>query len=276
VSSGVSATNLAAAKYSVTVTDANNCTANASPKVNEPQVLVLNTQSIDITCYGFNDGKVIPSVTGGTPNYLTEIEISGIWSTAFTNLGAGIYNIRTTDSKGCSTTSIASVIEPLPITPPNLGYDTTKCKSETINLNPGTYASYLWQDGSTGSTYAAKAFGTYTVTVADGNGCEATDEIIITEKDCDISIAMPTAFSPNGDGKNDIYLPVFINNPIAYELRIYNRWGEKVFESNDINMGWNGYYKGAEAPMEMYTWSITYTNQNGDTKSDIGNVALIR
>ena len=59
-------------------------------------------------------------------------------------------------------------------------------------------------------------------------------------------------------------------------MRIYNRWGEKLFETKDINSGWDGKYKGADAPLDTYTWWISFTATDGSKKNEIGNFSLLR
>ena len=88
-------------------------------------------------------------------------------------------------------------------------------------------------------------------------------------------IGVPNAFSPNGDGVNDI---VFVEGKGITELvfRIYNRWGEKVFESHDQSIGWNGYYKGVLQEVDVYTYTVEATFVNGQTIPLKGNITLLR
>jgi gliding motility-associated-like protein len=88
-------------------------------------------------------------------------------------------------------------------------------------------------------------------------------------------IGVPNAFSPNGDGINDI---VFVEGKGIVELvfRIYNRWGEKVFETHDQSIGWNGYYKGVLQEVDVYTYAVEATFVNGQTVPLKGNITLLR
>jgi gliding motility-associated-like protein len=92
---------------------------------------------------------------------------------------------------------------------------------------------------------------------------------------CGFDLVMPTAFSPNQDGKNDTYKPVYTGLPSTFEMRIFNRWGEKVFETDDITKGWDGKFKGTTQPMETYVWTVSYTYGQKVQKSIIGNLALL-
>jgi gliding motility-associated-like protein len=88
---------------------------------------------------------------------------------------------------------------------------------------------------------------------------------------------IPTAFSPNGDGNNDVFKLVYHNqnftNPV---LKIYNRWGECVFSTNNINTGWNGTYKGYDCEIGSYIWTFSYVNSNNEMESRNGHVTLLR
>ena len=86
---------------------------------------------------------------------------------------------------------------------------------------------------------------------------------------------IPNAFSPNHDGINDVFMPVgiFIKD---YNLQIYNRWGEKIFESSDINKGWNGVFKGEDCPLGVYYYQIRLTGANGKKTTKSGTVTLLK
>jgi gliding motility-associated-like protein len=155
------------------------------------------------------------------------------------------------------------------------------CAGEPFQLDAGSgYASYLWQDGSTGQNYTATNIGTYLVTVTDSHGCIGSDSVQL--KNCDSTLFVPSAFSPNGDGVNDVFRVVSsADNITRFSLQIYDRWVELVFESTDINEGWNGQIKNRLAPADSYVWAITYqqtsvSNANASRMHKRGTVVLIR
>lgn len=118
----------------------------------------------------------------------------------------------------------------------------------------------------------------YAVIVTDSNGCvdTATVLVVVITLDCEEPlIFMPNAFSPNGDGENDI-LYVEGNTIDEMELVIYNRWGEKVFESFDQNEGWNGYYNDELLEPDVYGYYLKILCFNGDEFFKKGNINLIR
>ena len=87
---------------------------------------------------------------------------------------------------------------------------------------------------------------------------------------------IPNIFSPNNDGVNDVFRPFFLGEVDVLEVRVYNRWGNLVFESSDTsNPGWNGVYNDKDAPSDVYLWEIR-VGINGDIKQETGQVTLVR
>ena len=113
----------------------------------------------------------------------------------------------------------------------------------------------------------------YTCTVATANGCTATCSY---EVNVQSGLLLPTAFSPNGDGVNDIFR-ILNTNIILQSFEIYNRWGGLVFQTNDIQSGWDGNYENREQPIGVYVWLANYViTKTGKPKTAKGNVTLVR
>ena len=87
---------------------------------------------------------------------------------------------------------------------------------------------------------------------------------------------MPTAFAPNGNGSNDVLRPVLLNIVTIKYFRVYNRWGQLVYETKTINEGWNGNYQGKPQPMETYTWVFEGTDIQGTPVKISGKSVLLR
>lgn len=85
----------------------------------------------------------------------------------------------------------------------------------------------------------------------------------------------PNVFTPNNDNKNDVFKILNVYNIKDFTLAIYNRWGEKVFETNDYLKGWNGYYKGLPAVLGSYVWHCNFSKK-GSIKNLKGSVLLLR
>ena len=172
-------------------------------------------------------------------------------------------------------------VEVKPLPEVNLGPDTIIEYNSGITLDAGAgYDSYIWQDGSTSWEYYTEVPGAFWVEVSDEMGCKSSDTIIIEPIFIDIHV--PTAFSPNGDNLNEVFIPVSayeIN--MNYELMIYDRYGEMVFKSNDFELGWDGRYLDNPCPVEVYTWIILVepSEKNAFFSKPVklsGNVTLLR
>ena len=157
---------------------------------------------------------------------------------------------------------------------PYLGVDTSLCAGDSLLLYPGRFTTYTWQDGSAQDHITVKKPGLYSVTVADNCG-SATDEIKIKEGICDINF--PNAFTPNNDGLNDLFKILKPNNLTEYHLSVYNRWGQKVFETFDFSKGWNGSFNGQMQSSQTFVWYCEFKRQgNTNRTKKKGIVTLIR
>jgi gliding motility-associated-like protein len=184
---------------------------------------------------------------------------------------AGVYNDTLVAANGCD--SVRTLNLSLTAYPdPKLGPDEELCVGDTLILSPGVFNTYLWQDGSVLDHLAVSRPGTYKVTVTNNCG-SASDAIIISGSQC--NIYFPNSFTPNKDGKNDIFNILNAHNFQDYYLAVYNRWGQKVFESNNFLIGWDGTYKGLLANPDVYVWYCQFTTSN-ITRKMKGNVILIR
>jgi gliding motility-associated-like protein len=256
--------------YSVTATDGSTCTASTSVTVTESSTLNVTVSGSLNYCPGTNTTL---TASGGT---------SYVWSNGSTAVSItvtqGSYTVTATDAS-CSGTSSAVVTETI-TAPLNLGSDVTAFDDSTVTLNAGNgFSSYLWSGGETTQTITPQTSGTYSVTVTDVSGCTISDAINVTytpRVEINNQIYIPTAFSPNGDGANDIFRARAFVNVKQFSLRIYNRWGEQVFETADITEGWDGMHKGTAQPLSSYTWYAEYTFADGSRHTDRGNVTLVK
>ncbi len=155
----------------------------------------------------------------------------------------------------------------------NLGPDRSICNGMYITLDPGlSSVNYLWQDGSTVSSYTVSQPGLYYLTATNNCG-DAKDSILIKKGACKLYI--PSAFSPNG--VNKIFKAKYGENVSEFHLQVFNRYGQIVFESKDINLGWDGLYRGIPQPQGNYVWLIDYTEIGKPGKQLLkGSVFLIR
>jgi gliding motility-associated-like protein len=159
----------------------------------------------------------------------------------------------------------------------------TNMPTRFINKSSPNSIAYLWDFGDGGSSDEKHPVHQYRrtdgrfqvcLTVISAEGCADT---FCREVEADIRplVDVPSAFSPNGDGNNDI---LYVRGGAIERIhfRIFNRWGELVFETTDINIGWDGTYKGVEQEMEVYAYTLTAHFTNGTTAYKQGNITLLR
>jgi len=198
---------------------------------------------------------------------------NGSSSSTFTVSAAGLYYVAVNMSSCIKRDSIVIGYTFKPAF--DLGKDTFICQGHQIVLKPNLTGSfnYVWQDGSGNSTYNADQPGIYQLTAFNNCG-SFTDKIIIDKGTC--LLLMPNAFTPNNDGLNDLFkvkYPGFIK---SFKMIVYSRWGEKIFETTNPVIGWNGKYKGLDQPVGNYVWIISFTDIDGRSETIKGNVVLIR
>lgn len=166
-------------------------------------------------------------------------------------------------------------VSPFPIV--DLGPDTILCGDFEVRLdagNPGM--AYAWlPTGESTQVIKATEQVTYSVIVTNEDGCEGTDDFRIGTE-CVSFYHVPTGFSPNGDGINDVFKPTLVNYQ-NYSMAIHNRWGEAIFESNDPSIGWDGTYLGNTVPNGVYLYSIRFiTTENGEFQTVKGLIQVLR
>ncbi len=179
------------------------------------------------------------------------------------------------------TASISINVRDLP--PVDAGEDVEIFRERSTTLEATGGMNYRWEptDNLTTPRSArtnASPFSTTTYTVSAENnfGCRATDSVTVIVKVKNI-LAVPTAFSPDGDGVNDrFHIIDHLNIKELTKYEVYNRWGEKVFEGDDLNDAWDGTYNGEEQMMDSYIYVIEAINYDGEKVKRSGNVTLIR
>jgi gliding motility-associated-like protein len=156
----------------------------------------------------------------------------------------------------------------------NLGTDTVLCVGKSMEFSGYGNGDFLWQDNSTSDYMNVTKAGLYFVNLSNQCGT-ATDSCLVNYSDCDQLIWIPNAFTPNGDGNNEVFLP-YIENVDLYRFMIFNRWGELIFETKDKYLGWDGTFNGDRSPGGAYGWRIDYTNSQGESFCKYGYVILYR
>ena len=156
----------------------------------------------------------------------------------------------------------------------SLGPDTTLCEGKTLILAPNIdHCDYLWQDGSTQPVYVVRGPGNYSVQVS--NLCFTHwGAMNVDYEHCAQELYLPNAFTPDGNGLNEVFLPVFAypDEVEEYRMEIYNRWGTLVFRSEEKTYGWDS----ANAPAGVYTYVLTYKTRGDVSRTVTGNVTVVR
>lgn len=140
-----------------------------------------------------------------------------------------------------------------------LGIDTIICEGTPFTLTPkiskGSSLDYKWNTGNQTPSIIISSPGRYALTLTNECGAD-NDAIDIIKGTCKLYV--PSAFTPNGDGINDMFKPSYTINLSVYNLSIYNRWGNLVFQTQDILKGWDGKYKGQPQNNDSFIWIIRY------------------
>ncbi|MEO8820096.1 MAG: gliding motility-associated C-terminal domain-containing protein [Ginsengibacter sp.] len=210
------------------------------------------------------------SAFNNNANYLWQ---DGSHSSDYVVSNTGIYFVTVTLNSCISSDTIMVNYKTLPHF--TLGKDTFLCAGMQYILKPviNTNADLLWQDGSSGPSFTVANPGLYFLAATNVCGSYA-DSVTVAIGPCDIM--MPTAFTPNGDGMNDIFRVKHSFPVKQFYMIIYDRWGEKVFETDNINNGWNGMFKGQPASQDSYVWMIRFVDINNLKQQLKGIITLIR
>ncbi|HEX6913819.1 MAG TPA: PKD domain-containing protein [Chitinophagaceae bacterium] len=268
------------------------CTATDSVLV---QVFQPFNLSVDPSSIAICSGKQIQLRAYGAPLY-TWSPSSGLSSTSIANPlskpdSSIIYQVVGYDSLGCFRDSLEVTITVLDTPSVNAGPDVTLAAGGTASLQATGSAdvlSYQWSPAlglscvdCINPVVTAGNTTTYTVRVKNAAGCVAQDQVNVFVTCNQANIFVPNTFTPNGDGMNDVFY-IRGNGVFAVKsLRIFNRWGEMIFEKKDISAniptdGWNGLFKGVPASTDTYVYQLEVLCTNSEVVKYNGTVSLIR
>ncbi|HPF00841.1 MAG TPA: gliding motility-associated C-terminal domain-containing protein [Bacteroidales bacterium] len=261
--------------YSVVGTDLNGCMNAATTTVNVNQSPEINISGETEVC---QDGTAVLSANGANLY---------IWNTGATTASITIGGIASATYVVTGTTGTCSDIDSISVTvnpnpTANAGADTTIEEGQSIQLNGSGGGTYSWSppDGLSDPDIAnpicnAEDTTVYILTVTNEFGCTDTDTVIVrVDGDCG-SIYVPNAFSPNGDGKNDVF-GVMNRCLETLNLKVYNQWGNLVFETNDPNGRWDGTFSGTMSESGIYSYWFDGSLSDGTLVNGQGNFVLIR
>lgn len=243
----------------------------------------------------------ITNCVNSNPGSITAAACSSYTLNGQTYTATGTYTQTLTNVSGCD----SMVILNLTIGIRKTLLDVTVCENYTWNghiySNPGMYTDTLTDMNgcdsivtlklNISSNSAATVYdticagqnyfgytrsGIYTDVFSSATGCDSTRILNLTVKPHCIPFSIPNAFTPNSDGWNDVFKPATTDEISDYSMIIFNRFGQKLFESRSHLSGWNGTSKGKEQPAGSYIYIIRYKNKNGISNEEKGTVLLLR
>lgn len=285
------AMDLCAGSYSTTITDSLGCAGSVQFAVDEPPALVIDdVLTVAETCPGYCDG-VLHVVDDEGVLYSTDGGAAWQALATFPALCAGVYGVLMQDANGCIAEAAASVASPPPVvaafTPME---DTITIEQPLVHfVNQSARAdSFHWFFGDLGeSTLGNPSFifpnvvgGSYEVCLEAYNDVGCSDSVCQWIHVLDVLLVhAPNAFTPDGDGVNDSFTPVF-NLPATvsnYELLIFNRWGERIFDTRSVGSAWDGTLNGELVQPDVYVWKLSARDiVTRRTLERIGSITVVR
>ncbi|CAN5177672.1 hypothetical protein BH09BAC1_BH09BAC1_01170 [soil metagenome] len=289
--STATAGNLAAGPYDVTVTDATGCSSTASVVIADAPPLTATLTGINPSCFDTQDGSIVCTATGGTGALHYVWSHSNTASTAtVNNLAQGPYSVSVTDDNKCAVVLSQSLVSPSQLFVSLAASADTVKFGETVKLTatPGSgvigVPVYDWTPSGNLSCIdcATPEAGPltdgsyiYTVRIADDKGCDAEAQVRILVDLYDRVLYVPNVFTPNGDGRNDIF-NVYGYGYNEMLLQVFNRWGEKMFETTDPKAGWDGTFKGELMIPGVYVYQVTVYYLDGQEGYKKGSITLLK
>lgn len=277
---------LSAGNYTVVVTNGIDCTITQSvtihSSISAPAILSIVQQDSSCTL-----PNILINATGGNGQLTYCVGVSTCNNSGtFTNTQAGEYIFTVSDSLGCLTDSVFTVLNYSPVKISEVKANSTACKqnfgSIIVDAQGGKEPISYYLNGV--NHFQHQAFnnlerGIYTIEVKDDRNCIDSAKVSILDS-CDIYV--PNVFTPNYDGRNDVFTFYSgANNLFIHNFSIYNRWGEKIYECNDfaydansMNCFWDGYFKNKKQIPQVFVYMLDYT-LNGIRNHKKGNFTLM-
>jgi gliding motility-associated-like protein len=277
-----------ASNASCTASDSKQVTVNRSPRASfvlEPHACIDELMSIQAawgnlenSAYTWNfDGATI--LTGSGP---------GAYKLKWHQPGIKVVSL-TTFENGCKSEPFydSIIVHADPVAEIEADGIKNLCSGDIIKVkardeNQALIYSYAWGPkeyfsllGAQITQATVKATGFIHLTVTDPYGCDATDSLFVETKPC-CDVYLPDAFTPNGDGLNDVFRLITIGNHKLTDFRVVNRWGQAVFEGGDIKSGWDGNLGGLPQPVGTYFYYLRYQCGTGAVIEKKGELTLIR
>jgi gliding motility-associated-like protein len=265
-----------AGTYCVTFTGSGSCDSTVC--------LVVVQDSMPVILLPFMDSVLCPGDTLWIDPEIIPSHAAFQWQDGYPQLArpvfvSGTYVLTIRDSCDQTTSAVFTIRYPdsLMVT---LGSDTTLCLGDTLFVSPqvtgGDY-TWMWLDGYPDWERVLYEAGLYVLQLTDACGNIYLDSLALSLESCaPCKVEIPNLFTPNGDGSNDIFRLVTECPLPNARMKIYNRWGQVLYEGHPVQPGWNGEFQGKAQPMEVYAYVIEYSDTIEGVKVLRGDVTLLR
>lgn len=282
-----SLSHLAAGDYQVTVTAKSGMKISGKVTIAESDLSSSFTVT-DALCNGDDQHSLKINTTGGQPPYRYYLNntLHSVTTPNFDHLPAGNYYVKVEDENGCyNRLEDIRITDPPPFFLQDVSVKNTSCSSVhdgRIILTPaGGTPPYTYSIPANNITQSDSILqqleaGWYRYTVSDSHGCTVEGQAGIEMELRDCAVYIPTAFSPNRDGINDVFKVKVHDAVTGFRLVVYGRWGNLLFETNNPEIGWDGAQKGVYLPAGSYVWVLTYTDSKGQPMKQQGALVLVR
>lgn len=278
-----SISNLSNGSYSLNISDGACSTTSVFivPLLSGPTGLyVIQKNAI---CLSQNGSLNVVSVVNGLPPFQYNFNNNGFSAVStFSNLSQGMYSISVMDANSCTYTESYTIsVSQTTVTIKQI-IKSTSCESDDGEIRiggiKGGSAPYLLSFNQTSfkpdTSFSSLWAGTYSLNILDSNKCVTGFSIIVPENGEDYSLYVPNTFTPNTDIVNDVW---YVQGTCLgdFKCEIFNRWGEKIIELNDIKEGWDGKYKEKEVPEGIYVYKIKVKTKT-ETVNKSGHIIVYR
>ncbi len=289
-------TDVVSGNYSVSIYDSNACLLVDSIVVSQPSSPITSQFEItDVTCFGATDGKIQIETFGGTPNYEYSLDGNKFFDhNSLLSLAEGFYEIILKDENDCLLVSEPQYVgqpEPLLL---EMGGDTVINYGEEIQLYSSVQNAfgdirYVWSPGDStlidctncpNPLVKPETITSFWLTITDENGCQIRDQITVHVQKQHF-VTVPTGFTPNDDGKNDLLHVHGKEGTKILSFQVFDRWGEMLyqemdFDVNSTSIGWDGKFKSTPMNPGVFVWYLQVEYIDGSKENLKGQTTLIR
>ncbi|WP_198315828.1 T9SS type B sorting domain-containing protein [Chitinophaga tropicalis] len=274
---------LRAGSYEVQITSADGVMAKGKVTVEESDL--ASTTAVTVSdCFGDNKNSIELNITGGIPPYSFSINGEAKYGHKFNDLTPGNYEFVVTDQQVCADTFNVVIKEPDPVVIKEVKAEPCSCsEAEDGRISwvvEGGTPPYKYQVNNdmwqVENTVSRLKHGTYHYEVEDAHGCREYGTTVVESPWKNCVVVMPSAFSPNGDGNNDLFRPKVYDDIKQYQLKVYNRWGGLVYQTSDPKAGWDGSANGQPQMSQTFIYVCNFRDRKDELQEFRGSVILLR